>query len=791
MGGGAASGTITASYWNRQTTGQQNSPGGGTSGHTTAELQGPTGYAGIYSAWGPGSGNPWRFGTAAQYPTLQYLQDALGLARQITPPPAAVDYDRDGDNLIEVASLTQLNAIRWDPDGNGASAHTVAAARGYLAAFPGMTTGTGCATRCAGYELEANLNFARDDDRAAYANRTPIGTPASPYSAVFRGNGHTIANLTGRSSAAAVGLFGAVSGAGAAIESVGLTNVSLTATFSSPGFHDVGALVGSLADAPGSSGAVRTSYAAGKITVTARGSGTIARAGGLVGHAGDGSSIAASYSKVSVAVDVDSAAAAGAGGLAGVAEGSVTAAYAAGKVAASTRENSQAQVGGLLGAQDGTTIVSASYWDTNASRIADDADDLPPEGKTAAALQSPTGYTGIYAAWDDANVDGDSRPDRPWRFGDRCQYPALAIGGHRPSRQRANDPPCAAAEYVAPPIVYNLNIRSNVRGISLDDGQSTTYQVRMSEPPLGHPARVSITGNNPDVTVSPTAVHFTAADYNRWQTVAVTALRDANNTAASAILAHRGPNYSCGSIIVSVSDAWPGAVAEQVNGHTVTMRHELEAPPGVTVTLTAPHTLDTNSDITIGGPPAAAPNGAPGCGVGQSPPARMPAAGLTICHPAPAEPLAEAGEHPLTLLRCANDVRTPVAGSERRDRGDGIGAVLVCAAGVMEYGLFAVAYTLPQLGPVSNLATAPGDAAGAITLTLTPGANAAAHWIAGLIQTEPYRLYIWQIAENPGSQAFTGLDSGASCIFTVTAGRGKSDSSEWTAWVPWVSATPD
>ena len=804
VGGTSASGTVTASYWDRQTTGQTTSSGGFTTGyangHTTTDLQGPTGYNGIYSAWGPGSGNPWRFGTAAQYPTLQYLQDALGLARQITPPPAAVDYDRDGDNLIEVASLTQLNAIRWDPDGNGTSARAVAAASGYLAAFPGMTTGMGCATRCTGYELEANLNFARDADGAAYANWTPIGTTASPYSAVFRGNGHTIANLTGSSSAAAVGLFGAVSGAGAVIESVGLTNVSLTATFSSPGFHDVGALVGSLADAPGARGAVRTSYAAGKITVTARGSGTIARAGGLVGHAGAGSSIAASYAKVSVAVGVDSAAGAGAGGLAGVAEGSVTAAYATGRVVASRGENSQAQVGGLLGAQDGTTTVSASYWDTNASRIADDADDLPPEGKTAAALRSPTGYTGIYAAWDDADVDGDGRPDRPWHFGDRCQYPALAIGGHRPSRQRANDPPCADAEYVAPPIVYNLNIRFNVRGITLDEGQSTTYRVRMSEPPVGHPARVSITSNNPDVTVSPTAVYFTAADYNRWQTVAVTTLRDTNSTDESANLAHRGPNYSYGSIIVSVSDTWPGAVAEQVNGHTVTMRHELEAPPGVTVTLTAPDTLDTDSDITIGGPPADAPNGAPGYGIGQSPPARMlaairvrgtPAAGLTICLPAPAALLAEAGEHPLTLLRYANGVWTLVAGSERRDRGDGIGAVLVCAAGVMEYGLFAVAYTLPELGPVSNLAAAPGDTAGTITLTWTPGANATAHWIAGVIQTEPYRLAIWQISENPGSQAFSGLDSRASYIFTVTAGRGEGDSSEWTAWAPWVSATPD
>ena len=649
-------------------------------------------------------------------------------------------------------------------DSTATGAPTVANAARCAAAFPARSHSHGCPDTAAadtnpgpgpGCELTRDLDFDdgapgdRTDDSHYNSNAgwTPIANGSTRYIAIFEGNGHAIANLYINFTGLYAGLFGQLA-PGGTIKEVGIADARVTGTSSS--FLCAGALVG---------------YNFG--TITAR------YAAGAVASSG-----------------VDSNRPTNLGGLAAANINTIT----------DSGTGAWRDVGGLLGAQDGTTIVSANYWDTNASRIADDADDLPPEGKTVAALPSPTGYTGIYAAWDDADVDGDGRPDRPWRFGDRCQYPALAIGGHCPSRQRANDPPGAAAEYVAPPIVYNLNIRFNVRGITLDEGQSTTYRVRMSEPPVGHPARVSITGNNPGVTVSPPELHFTAADYGRWQTVAVTALQDANNTVASASLAHRGPSYSCGAIIASVSDTRPGAVAEQVNGHTVTMRHELEAPPGVTLTLTAPDTLDTDSDITIGGPPADAPNGAPGCGIGQSPPARMlaairvrgtPAAGLSICLPALAALLAEAGEHPLTLLRCANDVRTPVAGSERRDRGDGIAALLVCAAGVMEYGLFAVAYTLPQPGPVSNLAAAAGDTAGTITLTWTPGANAAAPWIAGVIQTEPYCLAIWQIAENPGSQAFTGLDSGASYIFTATAGRGEGDSSEWTPWAPWVSATPD
>ena len=34
---------------------------------------------------------------------------------------ATVDYDYDDDNLIEISTLAQLNAMRWDLDGDGAA----------------------------------------------------------------------------------------------------------------------------------------------------------------------------------------------------------------------------------------------------------------------------------------------------------------------------------------------------------------------------------------------------------------------------------------------------------------------------------------------------------------------------------------------------------------------------------------------------------------------------------------------------------------------------------------------
>ena len=48
-------------------------------------------------------------------------------------------------------------------------------------------------------------------------------------------------------------------------------------------------------------------------------------------------------------------------------------------------------------------------------------------GKTTSELQSPTGHTGIYATWDDLDIDGDGSIDAPWDFGTDSQYPALKI----------------------------------------------------------------------------------------------------------------------------------------------------------------------------------------------------------------------------------------------------------------------------------------------------------------------------------------------------------------------------
>ena len=110
--------------------------------------------------------------------------------------------------------LAQLNAIRYDLDGNGTASATDAA--NYSAAFPSAATGMGCQSVCAGYELRQSLNFDTDDDvdsdgTGSYPSWSPVG---GTYSATFEGNGRAISHLTIVDTTANAGLFNAVSGDG-------------------------------------------------------------------------------------------------------------------------------------------------------------------------------------------------------------------------------------------------------------------------------------------------------------------------------------------------------------------------------------------------------------------------------------------------------------------------------------------------------------------------------------------------------------------------------------------------
>ena len=480
--------SVTNSYWDNQTSGQTGAGGGGT-GRNTSQLQTPEEYGSgstdIYRNWNvnvdgdtstgamtTGADDPWHFGTASQYPILKYGYDAAGIGHQ--QGIADFDYDANDNNLIDVATLAQLNAIRWDLDGDGAVAD--GDALNYALAFPGPAAGMGCAATCAGYELTADLDFDENGDGDitmagdptywnAGAGWAPVGTSgsaATPYTGRFDGNGHTIASMMiNTTDVLGVGLFGGVNGG--PIENVGLTGVDITANYPTGNFDifAVGALVGSL------TGTVRSSYATGAIAVnvTTTSATAASAVGGLVGTTFSAGRIAGSYAAADITLtsaSTDAAQADTAGGLVGTLagnatnQGTVTASYATGAVSANragsqvgglvgatgrvtidasyatgrlTATGSSPEVGGLVGSLHADATTTASYWDAETSVIADDNDADPPEGKTTTELQTPIGYADIYANWN-VDVDGVSGNDDPWDFGTNSQYPILKFGGN-------------------------------------------------------------------------------------------------------------------------------------------------------------------------------------------------------------------------------------------------------------------------------------------------------------------------------------------------------------------------
>ena len=439
---------IHDSYWDSATSGIAVAEGlaGGTP-KTTSELQSQISATVIYANWrnldltNDGVSNavddPWTFGTASQYPVLIW--------GDLREEDQYADYDADGDALIEITTLAQLDAVRWDLDGDGIVSDADKAK--YALAFPYAATGMGClSTGCNGYELARDLTFDADgdgdvDSEDPYPNWTPIGDATSPFAAALKGNGYAISNLKTTSAAPRVGLFGVISSDGS-VKGVRLLDADVTSTGASA---SAGALAGEVA------GAIEASYAGGAVKSTGTGA---ANAGGLAGEASG--TIKASWSDASV-----SAAGVGgnAGGLVGkVASGQITASYARGKVSNSA---ARAKVGGLIGAASGAksavsasystgkptatgtgasagglvgsaagATFTASYWDATTSGVADDADSDPPEGKTTSELQSPTEATGIYAGWNAGDVH--------WVFGTASQYPALVWGGLRADDQYAD-----------------------------------------------------------------------------------------------------------------------------------------------------------------------------------------------------------------------------------------------------------------------------------------------------------------------------------------------------------------
>ena len=253
---------------------------------------------------------------------------------------SAVDYDADDDGLIEIEWLEQLDAVRWDLDGDGFADDEANAGR-YSAAFPDAMEGMGCADGCNGYELARDLDFKSAGSYAAGAVNEkwtsgngwlPIGVNEKWSYATLEGNGHTISRLyihrKGDTQPEAIGLFGH---SGGTISRVGVIDVDIVA-----GHNVVGGLVG------GNGGSIKSSFSSGKVVSVENG-----RVGGLVGE---------NYSKITYNYSNASVFGGSSGGLVGWNDGNIASSYSKSEV------SGVSWVGGIAGENLG--IITGSYADS-------------------------------------------------------------------------------------------------------------------------------------------------------------------------------------------------------------------------------------------------------------------------------------------------------------------------------------------------------------------------------------------------------------------------------------------
>ena len=378
------------------------------------------------------------------------IDASISVAIEVTE----TDYDADGDHLIEVSNLAQLNAIRWDLNGDGASTTP-----GYASAFPDAPSGMGCADNwCRGYELTVDLDFDTNDNGQAdvgddYWNNgagwEPIGTNRPHFSAIFEGNGHVISNLfINRPNTDEVGLFARVASIGfifnTGVEAANISGREFVGSVAGitggliKGCHASGTVVGFTVVggiAGYNSGKITTSYATNSVegietvgglvgdlrgVITSSYASGSARAmhfsGGLVGHMrGRKALIVASYVPGSVSGDI------AVGGLVGVFErGQIISSYVSGSVHRGIYGS-----GGFVGAhaQGGLNTVTNGYWDIDTTGRRGSSLGAAV-GKSTSDLRSPLDYSGIYLNWN-SDTDGLPGGDDPWDFGTSAQYPVL------------------------------------------------------------------------------------------------------------------------------------------------------------------------------------------------------------------------------------------------------------------------------------------------------------------------------------------------------------------------------
>ncbi len=252
------------------------------------------------------------------------------------------EIDDDGDGLIEITTVEQLNQIRYNLQGTSMKES---------ASATGSSIGCGNGAdviACSGYEMSANIDLAN------YTNWQPIGDCVAggscplAFNGTFEGNGHTISNLrisingdgtpVGRTRD--IGLFGAIS-TDSVVRGVHLRESSITIQ---PPASNVGMLVGYADNKDSQSALISNSSVTGNIT-----SPSASQVGSLVGL-GNGASIHSSYAESVIITGRDNI-----GGLVGGGNGASINSSHTESLTITGGNN----IGGLVGRGNGASVHSS------------------------------------------------------------------------------------------------------------------------------------------------------------------------------------------------------------------------------------------------------------------------------------------------------------------------------------------------------------------------------------------------------------------------------------------------
>ncbi len=416
------------------------------------------------------SGTP---ASTVRYRVIVNHTDGQQHSREYIIGPFPINVDGDGDGLIDVYYLEDLDAIRNRLDGSGYSVDPGSDSISVDKITLGCPSDT-----CVGYELLRDLNFTTEqsyvDATAQVQGQTtlldewtvndptddsdsgwlPIGSGDTPFAALFRADNHKIFNLQiNRDTVddAHIGLFAALS-QNARIENIGLLDVAIE------GRGHVGSLVaqnegvvvnsyvqggeitgtqhslgGLVASNSSMTGVVINSYASVTTTSTevfspgglvGSNRGVIRNSyatgdvsgpcdvGGLVAESFVGSQIVNSYASGNVhraGSCMDDGTLDSVGSLVGYHRGLIRNSYGSGRVSGSGTK------GGLVGDAENST-VTFSYWDVETSMQMRSAGGT---SQTTAELQMPTAPGSIanqvYFNWSTAD----------WDFGTSLNYPII------------------------------------------------------------------------------------------------------------------------------------------------------------------------------------------------------------------------------------------------------------------------------------------------------------------------------------------------------------------------------